>query len=105
MTKKKVTAAEYDAYAAEFHRRLSVAREKGEELRKALEPKLIEAGFEGRHAYVDVHTGRYVIGDDYEDAARKAKQELGPERLCWGFDIGVAPLIHVSTLDVSHVQR
>ncbi|OHA64234.1 MAG: hypothetical protein A2843_02195 [Candidatus Wildermuthbacteria bacterium RIFCSPHIGHO2_01_FULL_48_27b] len=95
MPRRQISEEEYEAYAAEFNRRSTLAQEKGEEIRKTLEPKLIAEGFKGWHAYVDVYTGRYVVGRDYEEAAKKAKAELGSGRLCWGFDIGVPPQIYL----------
>lgn len=101
----RVTPEEYEASATEFRRRAKLAEEKGEELRKKLEPKLVEEGHTGAHVYVDVHTGRYVIGQDYEEAARKAKDELGQERLCWGFDVGIEPRVRIGISSVTGESR
>lgn len=91
---KKLTDEEYETAAREFERRLNLAREKGEEIRKTLEPELIAQGLKGWRASIEVNSGRYVVGKDHDDAWRKATSEFGPDRLCWGFDIGVPPKVH-----------
>lgn len=93
--RSKPTEAEREAYSREFRRRYNLAQKEGEKIRKTLEPKLLAEGHKGRHVYVDIDTGEYVVGEDMAEAFYKAKEKFPPEHLAWGFDVGVASRLHI----------
>lgn len=65
--------------------------EKGKKIYRKLQPKLEET-YPGRVVAIEVESGDYVIGEDEQEAAQKAREKF-PGRIFYFFKIG-SPVLH-----------